>query len=426
MKSILFRTIKLVFILGIFNQLHSETVPITDFLNAFDKNSSGIKKVEYYEKIKKLEKDNISVEYLPKLNITGQISYQSETIKLPISSPLFPIKEIPKDQYYLGFEIDQLVFDGFAISGIKKISDERYLQNESNIKIENKKQIELIVRLYFNILILQKQKEILLSIAQDLNSKRNQFESLLKNGVILKSDFNQIEIELIKRNQDLLRIENDLKKLQFAINEISQTNFVDFVATVPVEKSPGKANLSNIPEFQLLKNNQKILEASKFVINSNYFPKIVAFAKIGCASPNPNNFFEVNFSTFYNVGIRLKLELFDWNKNFRSKEVISQNYKILDEELLNLERNFKIQINEEENNIQRYSKLAESDLAILDIQNDILKTSYSQLLNGTLTMSEYLIHYNNCERTKLSYEINKLQKLNAQYNYLVKSNQLDY
>lgn len=426
MKSILFRTINLIFILGIFNQLHSETILLKDFLNAFDKSSTGMKKVEYYEKIRNLEKDNISVEYLPKFNFSGQISYQSETITLPISSPLFPIEEIPKDQYYLGLEIDQLIFDGFAISGSKKVSDERYLLNESNTKIENKKQKELIVRLYFNILNLQKQKELILSIVQDLNSKRNQFESLLKNGVILKSDFNQIEIELIKRNQDLLRIENDLKKLQYAINEISQTNFVDFEAAVPVETSPGKAYLSSIPEFQLLKNNQKILEANKLVINSNYFPKIVAFAKIGYASPNPNNFFEVNFSTFYNVGVRLKFELFDWNKNFRSKEILSQNFKILDEELLNLERNFKIQINEEEHNIERYSKLAESDLSILDIQKDILKTSYSQLLNGTITMSEYLIHYNNCERTKLSYEINKLQQLNALYNYLAKSNQLEY
>jgi len=98
------------------------------------------------------------------------------------------------------------------------------------------------------------------------------------------------------------------------------------------------------------------LETTKSQINSNYYPKVFAFAKLGYASPNPNNFFETDFSTFYNLGIRLKFEIYDWGKNKRTKEILTQNENILEKDKENFLRNFNSQINEELNNIKKYDE----------------------------------------------------------------------
>lgn len=406
--------------------MFSEIVTLEDCLRSFEKNSTSEQKVQYYEAIKKLEKDNFAGEYLPKLNLVGQISYQSETIKLPFSSPLFPIKEIPRDQYYTALELDQLVFDGFAISNSRKISDKKFNINELSTKVESQKIKESIVKLYFSILLLQKQKEINLLVTQDLISKRKQFESMLANGVILKSDFNQIEIEILRRKEDLSKIESDLKTLNQSLKTLTKIENTSFELAVPNEKQIDAAEPGNRPEHKLLTESYQNINLNKSLINSNYYPKISAFAKFGYANPNPNNFFKVDFSTFYNVGIRLKFEIFDWNKNSRSKEILEQNQKILNEDKENFNRNFEIQIIEEKNNIQKYSELVSTDTEILKLQKEILTSAYSQLSNGTITMAEYINQFNNLERTQVNIEVNNILKLNSIYNYLIKSNQLTY
>jgi hypothetical protein len=102
------------------------------------------------------------------------------------------------------------------------------------------------------------------------------------------------------------------------------------------------------------------------------------------------------------------------------------NKKVIEKDKENFERNFSILISEEKKNIEKYEKLAEKDYLILSLQRDIVRTSLSQLTNGTITMTEYINQFNNLERTQISYEMNKILKLNSTYNYLIKSNQITY
>lgn len=406
--------------------IFSEIVTLEDCLRSFEKNSTSEQKVQYYESIKKLEKDNLAGEYLPKLNLVGQISYQSETIKLPFSSPLFKIPEISKDQYYSAIELDQLLFDGFAISNSRNLSDSKFELNETTTKLESYKIKENIVQLYFGIIILQKQKEINLLVTEDLKTKKKQFESMLSNGVILKSAVSQVDIELIRRQQELAKLNYDINSYKSTLKTLTQVESNEFELTLPNDLSIDEAKPSNRPEYILFTKNTLLMEKTKAQINSNYYPKVSAFAKVGYASPNPNNFFETDFSTFYNIGIRLKFELYDWGKNSRNKNIITQNEKIIEEDKENFLRNFNSQINEELNNLNKYDENILKDTEILNLQKEILNSSFSQLSNGTITMAEYLSQFNSLERAQVNLEINKILKLNSIYKYNYKINNLKY
>jgi outer membrane protein TolC len=224
----------------------------------------------------------------------------------------------------------------------------------------------------------------------------------------------------------LIKIENDIDYLKNSLKIISQIDVNKFELSIPNDLKTQEAKPDERPEYILLSKSQEMLEKNKSIINSNYLPKISAFGKIGYASPNPNNFFETEFSSFYNVGLRFKFELFEWNRNYRTKEILELNKKVIEKDKENFERNFSILISEEKKNIEKYEKLAEKDYLILSLQRDIVRTSLSQLTNGTITMTEYINQFNNLERTQISYEMNKILKLNSTYNYLIKSNQITY
>ncbi len=239
----------------------SVNLGIEDFLRSFEQNSTSAQKVEYYESIRSLEKNNLIGEYYPKLNFTGQISYQSETIKIPISSPLFSIPEISKDQYYTAIELDQLLFDGFAIANSRKVSDSKFIVNESNTKLESYKIKENIVQIYFGILILQRQKEINQNITADLLSRKKQFESMLANGVILKSALNQVDIELIKRKRTWQNLKTTLVLYKTTLASLSQIKEERFLILLHQKKYLWLMQiLLNDRSIFYYLQNQKLLE----------------------------------------------------------------------------------------------------------------------------------------------------------------------
>jgi len=257
---------------------------------------------------------------------------------------------------------------------------------------------------------------------EDLNSKEKQLNSMYENGVILKSSINQLEVEILRRNEDLNKIDFDIQKIKKTIALLCGIDNGNFEVTQPTNLDEIAVTIDNRPEISLLESNNNLLELNKSLINSNYLPKISAFAKFGYASPNPNNFMKTEFSTFYNVGIRIKWEIFDWNKNYYSKQIINQNQEIIKLEHENYSRNFNIAINDEQNNILKYQKNIENEMKVKTLQENILKEAYSQLTNGIITMSEYISHYNNLERTNLTIEMYKIQKLQSIYNIYIKSN----
>ncbi len=402
--------------------LFSKDYTLSELLSIFEQNSISEAKKINFNKIREYELDNLSKEFYPKLNLIGQIQYQSETFELPIHIPTFNLPQIPLDQYYTAIELEQLVFDGFAISKSKDITSEKTIINKFSADVDKQKIRESITTLFFNIISLNKQKAILVNAIEDLNSKEKQLNSMYENGVILKSSINQLEVEILRRNEDLNKVDFDIEKIKKTLAILCGIENSNFEVSPPTNLDELAVTIEKRPEISLLKSNSNLLELNKSLINSNYLPKISAFAKFGYASPNPNNFMKTEFSSFYTVGIRMKWEIFDWNKNYYSKQIINQNQEIIKLEQENFSRNFNIAINEEQNNILKYQKNIENEMKVKTLQENILKEAYSQLTNGIITMSEYISHYNNLERTNLTIEMYKIQKLQSIYNIYIKSN----
>jgi outer membrane protein TolC len=402
--------------------LFAKEYKLDELLTIFERNSTSEAKKEYFKKINEYELENLSKEYYPKLNLLGQIQYQSETFELPIHIPTFTLPKIPLDQYYSAIEFEQLIFDGLAISKSKDLSNEKAIINDFSSEVDKQKLKETITSLFFNIIALNKQKSIISTAIDDLKNKLKLLNSMLSNGVLLKSSVNQLEVEIIRRNEDLIKTDYDIKKIKKALAILCGLSDDNFDLTQPINLDEIKITDESRPEIKLFQANSQALELNNSLINSNYLPKLSAFAKFGYANPNPNNFMKTEFSTFYNVGIRLKWEIFDWNKNYNSKQIISQNQEILKLDEENFNRNFKIAINEEQNNILKYEKNIESELKVKILQENILQEANSQLNNGLITMSEYLSHYNNLERTNLTIEMYKILKLQAIYNIYIKTN----
>lgn len=397
-------------------------------LNELQKLASGsnplLKQKKYIQSIKELELNNFNSAYYPQFNIDGQFTYQSDVFKLPINLPPqfnIGIPDVPKEQYKINLNINQLIWDGGTNSSSKeKYSIENSI-NSQNVDISLFKVKEIINQLYFNDLLIDMNISVLNSSVYLLDTNISQLTSLVNNGVITKSNLSLIEIELIKIKQKILELKTDKSTNRKVLSiwvgkEISDNDQLEFP-----DDFKNDNNLINRPEHPMFEYRNKLNDATGNLISSTLLPKIFAFVQGGFGSPNPLNFFQTGGDFYYIAGLKLIWNPFDWNNSSRKKEQLEINKEIVNTEKENFDLSLLSSLTKDRSDLRKYESLLNDDEIIIKKQQSVLNEKLSKLKNGSITSTEYLVEFNKLTQYDINLEIHKLQILQTKVNILTKT-----
>jgi len=360
------------------------------------KELSPLKKQELLNKsIHELNYKNSGSSYLPKLFIIGKASYQSEVITIPGLSlvPEFPI--IPKEQFNVSINLHQNIYDGGLSKHSRQIDESQLFISEMDLETQLYRLNETINSIYFNILNLQEGLKILNKSLENLASQKKLIESRVKNGVILESNLFNIEKQILTIEQEIISLVSDRNGMYTMLSEwIGQDVTNKTILLIP--DSPGMDETLNInrPEMGLFESQRNLLDAQYGISNINRTPKIWAFAQGGIGQPNPMNFFEVDPQTYYIFGIQLNWDIYDWGQTNRKKQVFKMKKAIVDTKQQDFERNLNISMIKEYREIEKLKEIIHKDDQIIELQEMIVKSTFSELENGVITSTEYLTELN--------------------------------
>ncbi|MFW5706259.1 MAG: TolC family protein, partial [Bacteroidota bacterium] len=89
-----------------------------------------------YEQASDMEMENISKNYLPRFDLNGRATYQSEVTKVEVNMPGVDIPSPDKDMYDLYLGLNQLIWDG-GISRNQKILEQADLEiSKQQVEVE--------------------------------------------------------------------------------------------------------------------------------------------------------------------------------------------------------------------------------------------------------------------------------------------------
>jgi outer membrane protein TolC len=360
------------------------------------KELSPLKKQELLNKsIHELNYKNSGSSYLPKLFINGKASYQSEVITIPGLSlvPEFPI--IPKEQFNVSINLHQNIYDGGLSKHSRQIDESQLFISEMDLETQLYRLNETINSIYFNILNLQEGLKILNKSLENLASQKKLIESRVKNGVILESNLFNIEKQILTIEQEIISLESDRNVMYTMLSEwIGQDVTNKTILLIPDSPGMDKALNINRPEMGLFESQRNLLDAQYGISNINRTPKIWAFAQGGIGQPNPMNFFEVDPQTYYIFGIQLNWDIYDWGQTNRKKQVFKMQKAIVDTKQQDFERNLNISMIKEYREIEKLKEIIHKDDQIIELQEMIVKSTFSELENGVITSTEYLTELN--------------------------------
>ena len=251
-----------------------------------------------YSNISKIKDENLSKEWLPTLDANGSFVYNSSVIdmggilgSLPIPGIADAIKPLPHEQYKITVDINQPIFDGGAIKGAIALEKADLKINEKQTEADLYKLRGQINTYYFNLILLDRQKELLNNYLELIKKRILSMQSALNNGVIIRSDIDVLTSEKIKTEQEIA--ENEIRKASF-LKILSDLTGKEIEPSTIFILPPETSLLTNElmrPELQLFDLRKEQLTAGMKVIESKRMPKAFGFATLGYGNPPGSNFF---------------------------------------------------------------------------------------------------------------------------------------
>ncbi len=395
--------------------IFAQEITLDSCVNAAKQNWPAFKKQLSIAEQRQLIDETLNKSYLPTLNLSGQATYQSETVTfptVPTMPDLFP--EFPNDNYNLELNVNQIIWDGGAVKSEKEI---QYAANDIDIQKLNVETYGLtgkINQLYTNYLYLTKSEEVLLISKEELVKNIKTLQSAYDNGTILKSDLDNIKAEELKIDKEIINVLSAKLNTLNSINLITGLNLdQQYSFKEPVILQTGNAIR---PEISLLDAQLNYTASTVNKFKTNRMPKFFAFGKAGYGRPG-YDFMNTDMHSYAMVGAKFTWDVFDWNLFKKQKKQVILQQQIISDSKATLQKQLTIEENQYLSEISQYMKQIEIDKKIIGLKESVYKAAESQMNNGTITSTEYLKIFNEWKRAKLTSELDILKLTTAQLNY---------
>ena len=262
---------------------------------AAEKNYPLIRQYGLIEKTTELTVANIQKGWLPQVSAQAQATYQSDVtawpdeMKMMMNGMGIDMKGLTKDQYRVGIDVQQTIYDGGVIGSQKRIAREQgkvqEAQNEVNIYHVRKRVNEM----YFSLLLIDEQIKLNVDLQTLLAGNESKLESMTKHGTAAESDLQNVKAERLNVVQKATELASQRQMLQrmlstFCGMEVKEVR-KPVLSVAEVLQQTGRR-----PELKALDAQIDLLNAQERALNAALIPKVGVFAQGFYGYPGLNMF----------------------------------------------------------------------------------------------------------------------------------------
>ena len=392
---------------------------------AAEKNYPLIQQYGLIEKTTRLTIVNIQKGWLPQVSAQAQATYQSDVTAWPnemktmMSGMGIDMQGLTKDQYRVGIDVQQTIYDGGVIGSQKRIAREQgkvqTAQNEVNIYHIRKRVNEM----YFGLLLIDEQIKLNNDLQTMLAGNENKLESMTKRGTAAESDLQSVKAERLNAVQKATELASQKQMLQRMLSTFCGMEVTE-VRKPQVKAGGGGVMAENRrPELKVQDAQLSVLNAQEKALNAALMPKVGVFAQGFYGYPGMNMFEDMmhhKWSWNGIIGARIT-----WNigalytrKNDKAKLQLQRNMTENSREVF-LFNNYLDQIQQNED-IARYQKLMAQDGEIISLRQAVRKAAESKLAHGIIDVNDLVREINQENAACVQQSVHEIEMLKEIYD----------
>lgn len=395
---------------------------------AAEQNYPIVRKYQLIEKSTDYTLSNIGKGWLPQISATAQATVQSDVVTLPegmttmLSQTGMNVKGLKKDQYRVGIDISQTIYEGGAIASQKEVArlqgEVEKTQNDVDIYNLRKRVNEL----YFGLLLIEQRMKMNEELQNVLNSSEKKLESMFRNGTAAESDYITVKAERMTAEQQMVELKAQDEAFRTMLAHICGIEINDL--KMPDNNVDiGKDNMR--PELRLFDTRLQLADAQEKALDAALMPRLSFFASGYYGYPGYDMYHDM-FSHEWSLNGMMGLRL-TWNigalytrKNDKAKistmRLINENGR--DMFLFNT----RIDNLQHVANMKRYHDLMESDWDIIKLRTKVRKAAESKLDHGIIDVNDLIREIYNENNAKISMEMHRVEFLKQTYDFKFTNN----
>ena len=390
---------------------------------AAEQNFPLIRQYGLIEKTTDLNVANIQKGWLPQVSASAQATLQSDVPAFPdefqklYQQMGITMEGLERDQYRVGIDVQQTVYDGGNIKSQKEIARRQgELQSRQNeVTMYNVRR--RVNEMYFSLLLVDEQIRLNADLQTVLEGNEKKLAAMLKGGTASESDWQNVKAERLNVVQKMTGLQSQRTALVRMLSTFCAMEVNRLVKPEIPENTGSTVNLR--PELKTIDAQLRLADAKEKALDATLMPRLGVFAQGYYGYPGYNMFEDMTgrkLSWNGIIGARLT-----WNigalysrKNDKAKLQAERETAEANRERFLLDNKMEqIQQNE---NISRYRQLMTDDEEIISLRSSIRKAAESKLAHGIIDVNDLVREINSENKARVEQCIHEIEMLKEIYN----------
>ena len=390
---------------------------------AAEQNYPLIRQYGLIEKTTSLNVANIQKGWLPQVTASAQATLQTDVTAFPdklqtvFQQTGITMDGLKKDQYRVGIDVQQTVYDAGNIKSQKEIARRQgELQSRQNeVTMYNVRR--RVNEMYFSLLLIDEQIRLNADLQTVLEGNEKKLAAMLKGGTASESDWQNVKAERLNVVQKMTGLKSQRTALVRMLSTFCAMEVNRLVKPEIPENTGSTVNLR--PELKTIDAQLRLADAKEKALDATLMPRLGVFAQGYYGYPGYNMFEDMTgrkLSWNGIIGARLT-----WNigalysrKNDKAKLQAERETAEANRERFLLDNKME-QILQNEN-ISRYRQLMIDDEEIISLRSSIRKAAESKLAHGIMDVNDLVREINSENKVRVEQCIHEIEMLKEIYN----------
>lgn len=365
---------------------------------------------------------NIQKAWFPQISVTAQGSYQNkvtawpENLQVLFAQMGLQLQGLSRDQYKVGIDVRQTLFDGGAIGSRREIAQGEGAVQAAQTEVDLYKIGQRVHEMYFGLLLLDEQLRLNADVNALLRSNEAQLAAMLKSGTASAGDFENVKAERLSAEQQQTELLSQRQTLQRLLSLFCGIP-VDSIRRPAVPNLPSGENKR--PELRLFDRRLQLTDAQEKALDAQLLPQLGFFAQGYYGNPGLNLFEDMmkrRWSWNGIAGLKLTWNLSALYTHRNEKSKLRVQRELIENARQQFLFNNQLDETQQSENVRRFRAIAQRDGEIIALRTAVRKAAESKLAHGIIDVNGLLREINKENAAKTQQAIHEIDMLKAMYD----------
>lgn len=228
-----------------------------------------------------------------------------------------------RQMYALSVMLTQPIYMGGAIIAANRMADIGEEMAQNNIEASTQNTLHSIDQAYWTVVSVHHKKKLAESYLAVVKKLDDDVSKMIHEGVATRADGLKVDVKVNEAEMSLTQAENGLALAKMLLCQLcgmdvdsditlADENADNIVSQSDDTQADRAVAMENRPELKLLQNSADMSRQATKLVRAAYLPQVLLTGGYVATNPNVFNGFERKLSGMWNVGVMVRVPLWNW------------------------------------------------------------------------------------------------------------------